>query len=102
MRTAFSSIALNTGSSSPGELEMTCSTSEVAVFCSGASVSAELLHLGKCVFWVGERVCDLDRPAFQRGPANTRPTPRCKRQREHVLLDPLVFFLGITAARGPT
>ena len=33
MRAAFSSMAWNTGSRSPGELEMTCSTSEVAV-CS--------------------------------------------------------------------
>ena len=38
-RVAFSSMASNTGSSSPGELEMTCSTSEVAVCCSSASVS---------------------------------------------------------------
>ena len=34
MRVAFSSIAWNTGSSSPGELEMTFSTSAVAVCCS--------------------------------------------------------------------
>ena len=33
MRAAFASMAWNTGSSSPGELEMTCSTSEVAVCC---------------------------------------------------------------------
>ena len=33
---------LNTGSSSPGELEMTCSTSEVAVCCSSASVSSSV------------------------------------------------------------
>ena len=37
MRVAFSSIASNTGSSSPGELEMTFSTSEVAVCCSSDS-----------------------------------------------------------------
>ena len=37
MRTAFSSMASNTGSSSPGELEMTRSTSEVAACCSSAS-----------------------------------------------------------------
>jgi hypothetical protein len=36
MRTAFSNMAWNTGSSSPGELEMTRSTSEVAVCCSSA------------------------------------------------------------------
>ena len=34
MRVAFSSMAWNTGSSSPGELLMTLSTSEVAVCCS--------------------------------------------------------------------
>ena len=33
MRVAFSSIALNTGSSSPGDELMTFSTSEVAVCC---------------------------------------------------------------------
>ena len=47
MRVAFSSMAWNTGSSSPGELEMTCSTSEVAVCCSSASVklARARLHL---------------------------------------------------------
>src|SRR5262249_12939555 len=34
---AFSSMAWNTSSSSPGELEMTRNTSEVAVCCSSAS-----------------------------------------------------------------
>ena len=38
MRTAFCSIAWNTGSRSPGELEMTLRTSEVAVCCSSNSV----------------------------------------------------------------
>jgi hypothetical protein len=37
MRVAFSNIAWKTGSSSPGELEMTFSTCEVAVCCSNAS-----------------------------------------------------------------
>src|SRR5215831_17738795 len=36
-RVAFSSMAWNTGSSSPGELEMTRNTSEVATCCSSAS-----------------------------------------------------------------
>jgi hypothetical protein len=36
-RTAFSSIVLNAGSSSPGELLMTWSTSDVAACCSNAS-----------------------------------------------------------------
>ena len=34
MRVAFSNMARNTGSSSPGELEMTLNTSDVAVCCS--------------------------------------------------------------------
>jgi hypothetical protein len=42
MRTAFASMDWNTGSSSPGELEMTCSTSEVAVCCSSASESSRV------------------------------------------------------------
>ena len=42
MRVAFSSMAWNTGSSSPGELVMTCSTSEVAVCCSSASDSSRV------------------------------------------------------------
>ena len=37
IRVAFASIDWNTGSSSPGELEMTFNTSEVAVCCSSAS-----------------------------------------------------------------
>ena len=47
MRVAFSSMAWNTGSSSPGELEMTCSTSEVAVCCSSDSrkLARARLHL---------------------------------------------------------
>ena len=39
MRKAFSSMVLNTGSSSPGELEMTRSTSSVAACCSQASLN---------------------------------------------------------------
>ena len=42
MRTAFVSIAWNTGSRSPGELEMTCKTSEVAVCCSSASLRSSV------------------------------------------------------------
>ena len=37
---AFASIASNTGSSSPEEIEMTCSTADVAVCCSSASRSS--------------------------------------------------------------
>ena len=37
MLVAFSNIALKTGSSSPGELEMTFNTSDVAVCCSNDS-----------------------------------------------------------------
>src|SRR5262245_6228060 len=39
IRTAFSSIAANTGSRSPGEVLITCKTSDVAVCCRSASVS---------------------------------------------------------------
>ena len=46
-RTAFSSMAWNTGSSSPGELEMTRSTSEVAVCCSKRLRSSCSLRLGE-------------------------------------------------------
>src|SRR5215472_13386268 len=42
MRTAFASMASNTGASSPGELEMTPSTSEVAVCCSSDSLSSSV------------------------------------------------------------
>jgi hypothetical protein len=40
MRAAFCSIALKIGSSSPGELEITFSTSEAAVWGSSASFSS--------------------------------------------------------------
>src|SRR5262249_37328325 len=36
---ALASMVWNTGSSSPGDVEMTCSTSEVAVCCSSALLS---------------------------------------------------------------
>src|SRR5262245_26969302 len=42
MRTAFSSIAWNTGSNSPGEPLITFRTSEVAVCCSRDSVSSRV------------------------------------------------------------
>ncbi len=42
MRMAFSSMALNTGCKSPGELEMTVKTSDVAVCCSSDSESSSL------------------------------------------------------------
>ena len=42
MRVAFSNIAWNTGSSSPGELDMTLSTSDVAVCCSQRLVRSSL------------------------------------------------------------
>ena len=42
IRTAFASMVSNTRSSSPGELEMTLSTSEVAVCCSPASASSRV------------------------------------------------------------
>ncbi len=47
MRVAFASMASKTGSSSPGELEMTRSTSEVAVCCSSdfGELGGARLHL---------------------------------------------------------
>jgi len=41
-RVAFTSMAWNTGPRSPGELEMTRSTSEVAVCCSSDSESSRV------------------------------------------------------------
>ena len=40
MWVAFANIALKTGSSAPGELLMTCNTSEVAVCCSSDCLSS--------------------------------------------------------------
>ena len=42
MRIAFANIASKTGSRSPGELEITFSTSDVAVCCSSASFNSRL------------------------------------------------------------
>ena len=42
MRTAFASMVSKTGSNSPDDVEMTCSTSEVAVCCSSASLSSRV------------------------------------------------------------
>src|SRR5262245_11732235 len=57
MSVAFSSIAWNTGSSSPGELLMTCSTSEVAVCCSSASlVSLNNGHSGVAALAAGDQI----------------------------------------------
>src|SRR5215471_11594203 len=47
-RVAFASIASKTGCNSPGELEMTRSTSEVAVCCSSASASSRLYASSCC------------------------------------------------------
>src|SRR5262249_29932408 len=52
-RTAFSSIALNTGSSSPGEVLMTCRTSDVAVCCCSDSRSS----LSRRVFSMAKTPC---------------------------------------------
>ena len=69
MRVAFSSIVWNTGVSSPGELEMTRSTSEVAVCCSSASLRSSVRwrsSLSRRVFsmamtaWRGEILNQLD------------------------------------------
>jgi hypothetical protein len=48
-RVAFASVASNTGCNSPGELEMTRSTSEVAVCCSSASASSRV-RASSCFF----------------------------------------------------
>jgi len=42
MCVAFFSMAWNTGRNSPGELEMICNTSEVAVCCSSAAVRSSV------------------------------------------------------------
>ena len=49
---AFASMVSNTGSSSPGERQMTCSTSLVAVCCSSASLrsSVRCASLSRRVF----------------------------------------------------
>ena len=51
IRTAFSSMVENTGSSSPGELLITCSTSDVAVCCSKASVRSAVRSVRSVVRW---------------------------------------------------
>src|SRR5262245_55604236 len=48
-RVAFSSMAWNTGSSSPGDLEITPNTPEVAVCCSRASASSRV-RASSCLF----------------------------------------------------
>src|SRR5215469_6976643 len=48
MRTAFASMVSKTGSNSPDDVEMTCSTSEVAVCCSSASASSRLYASSCC------------------------------------------------------
>src|SRR5262245_7916541 len=56
MSKAFSSMVLNTGCKSPGELETTLSTSDVAVCCSSASTrcsrasASSRLHASSCCF----------------------------------------------------
>jgi hypothetical protein len=51
IRVAFASIAWNTDSSSPDELEMTRSTSEVAVCCSRVSASRFRASASSLVRW---------------------------------------------------
>ena len=62
IRVAFSSMVSNTGSSSPGELEMTCRTSEVAVCCcsdSRSSLSRRVFSMAMTA-WCGEVLYQLD------------------------------------------
>jgi hypothetical protein len=47
-RGAFSSIASNTGASSPGEELMTCNTSAVAVCCASASSRSAVRSSSRC------------------------------------------------------
>src|SRR5262249_25212449 len=54
MRVAFSTMARNTGSRSPGELEITRNTSEVAVCCSRASASSRVRASSCCFNSVSE------------------------------------------------
>jgi hypothetical protein len=65
IRTAFASIAWNTGSSSPGELLMTCSTSEVAV-------PRPTAQPGCCA-----RTARCDGTTGGRRPAGKRPAEGC-------------------------
>ena len=53
IRVAFSRMALNTGFSSLGELEMTCNTSDVAVCCVNESRSS----LSNRAFWIATTAC---------------------------------------------
>ena len=57
MRVAFSSMAWNTGSSSPGDELMTFSTSDVAVCCSSNSVRSSVRWRSS---FSGRRVLDGD------------------------------------------
>jgi hypothetical protein len=61
MRTAFASMVENTGSSSPGEPEMTCSTSEVAVCCSKASLRSSV----RCRSSLSRRVFSMAMTAWR-------------------------------------
>jgi len=51
IRVAFSRMAWNTGSSWPGELLMTCRTSEVAVCCSSASARCSRASTSSCLYF---------------------------------------------------
>ena len=55
MRAAFSKIVLNTGRSSPGELDIISSTSDVAVCCSRASA-----QLARARLQIFDKACVFD------------------------------------------
>ena len=82
MRVAFANIALNTGSSSPGELEMTCNTSDVAVCCSSDSERSSVRwrsSLSSRVFCTAMTACAANvlrssRCFSESGPGATRTT----------------------------
>ena len=99
IRTAFASMASNTGSSSPGELLMTLSTSEVAVCCcsdSRSSLSRRVFSIAMTAWaakvrsswiWVGEKgpgclrlttMAPMGRPSRSMGAASMlRKPPAC-------------------------
>src|SRR3974390_1472136 len=81
MRTALSSIAVKTGSSSPGDLLIICSTSEVAVNCSSAS-SRSRVRWSRCSCRSEADMCEVAALRALRPPRRTfagRPLPlrRC-------------------------
>ena len=116
-RVAFASMALKTGCNSPGELEMTCSTSAVAVCCSNAWVnsrvractssnrrafsiaitawSANVITSSTCFSLKGRTVVLLRTSTPIGMPSRRSGTPRCVRNPPNSLgLIQSVFWIG--------